>query len=401
MIGECRAGPFPTGYGGKVAIKKAICRHVMLYWRMPPSRVMLPNQRSMGYAGMRRDLTNIQQLRGIAASVVMLAHVIQSAQKRAIGDDSFLINGTIGVDIFFVISGFIMVGVTHQAFGMPGSSTTFLKRRAIRIVPIYWIYTLFFVVLFAASGKFATIHDLIFSLLFIPYDAEGKLRPVLGAGWTLNFEMLFYVAFAASLFFRRKIGIALLFLSLIILVAFGLLHPPGVLFWWSRPIILEFLVGVIVGIAYHASRSPVQLPAPLLMIALLTTGWIISSRIFGMTDALAWRPAEWLLAGGIVTIAVFSRQTRGESLFASALVNLGDWSYSLYLLHIIVLLIAAKISDTIFGKTLPIWVAAVYAISVMSLSILLAFLSYRYIERPSERWLRRVWVTKTPKLVPA
>ncbi|MEG3152162.1 acyltransferase [Sphingomonas sp. ZT3P38] len=340
---------------------------------------------------MRKDLTNIQQLRGIAASLVMLAHVVQSAQKRAYADDTFLINGTIGVDIFFVISGFIMVGVTHQAFGRENSSITFLVRRLIRIVPIYWLYTFLFALMFAVGGAMTSVHDLVFSLTFIPYDASGKLRPILGAGWTLNYEMLFYLVFSISLLFPRKIGISMLFLILGLLVSLGMTYPTGVFYWWSRPIILEFLVGVVVGIAYHGARSPVEFPRPLLSILLLTIGWVVVARISGYSDALSWRPAEWLLAGAIVTIAVFSRQTQGKTYIESALVKLGDWSYSLYLLHIIILLAAAKISDTIFGKVLPLWIAIPYAISIIVVSTACAFLSYRYIERPSEQFLRRIW----------
>ena len=112
--------------------------------------------------------------------------------------------GAAGVDIFFVVSGFIMVVTTMKRDMAPGE---FLLHRIARIVPVYWVVTilLFAIVMygFKPVGIMRMQPDwLAKSLLFIPFDRDGRVEPIISVGWTLNYEMFFYLLFALGLFVR-------------------------------------------------------------------------------------------------------------------------------------------------------------------------------------------------------
>ncbi len=170
----------------------------------------------------------IQYLRGIAALMVVWHHGVgQLATLETYFPFRF---GTSGVDLFFVISGFIMVVTTA---GRDVTPTEFIARRFVRVVPLYWVLTL----ALAATALVApslfrsvtlTAVSLIQSLLFIPHFSPshaGMIWPVLVPGWTLNYEMFFYVVFAASLAFSHRL--AILSITLAMLVASGYLLGPS------------------------------------------------------------------------------------------------------------------------------------------------------------------------------
>ncbi|WP_307087749.1 hypothetical protein [Sphingomonas faeni] len=101
---------------------------------------------------------------------------------------------------------------------------------------------------------------------------------------------------------------------------------------------------------------------------------------------LGWgRPLAWLLATAVVAIACFSRQAKGANFVSKSLIKLGDWSYSLYLVHIIVLAMFMGVSDRVFGKSIGIPLGIALFVSINIVSILCAYLSYAFLERPLER----------------
>lgn len=136
-------------------------------------------------------LSSIQILRGMAVVMVVLFHGL-----------SFQIGGA-GVDIFLIISGFIMFHTNRDVFGYAGAAIVFLKRRILRIVPLYWLCTAF------AFWRGSKIKILAASILFIPVrSGDGSIHTVLAPGWTLDFEMFFYIVFAVGLMLPRKYGLS-------------------------------------------------------------------------------------------------------------------------------------------------------------------------------------------------
>src|SRR5262249_27428686 len=144
------------------------------------------------------------------------------------------------------ISGFIIVYVSAGTFGTPGAVVDFIRRRIIRIVPLYWLTTLAFLFLLPHSEGGA---DIVQSLLFLP-SPNGRL-PILPPGWTLNYEMFFYAIFATVLWlpYRKAIGLlcSVLFAIVVITSLLGVNHtlPRG-----FNPIISEFCLGALIGMAH-------------------------------------------------------------------------------------------------------------------------------------------------------
>ena len=193
----------------------------------------------------------LQALRAIAAWLVVADHALIAVTPGELSNATTSLAwalGDIGVYIFFAISGFIMVHICWDDFGLPGAAQNFMKRRIIRIVPLYWLATIAAVVFHGLSGKGSSAAgwpELLRSLLFIPFDNEnGVWAPVLRQGWTLNYEMMFYVIFAVGLTLPRKMALSGIAISLGIFTAVGPALPPGIPAYLSSPIVLWFVVGV-------------------------------------------------------------------------------------------------------------------------------------------------------------
>lgn len=212
---------------------------------------------------MDRQCYGLQYLRALAALMVLTHHAFKF--------DTFPLNmlGT-GVDLFFVLSGFLMVAITDETT-RPGS---FLLARLRRIVPLYWLLTTAIVILMwgAVSWRspipfwYLSVYTtevpgrlIAASYAFIPVWNAGANRPwpVLPAGWTLNLEMMFYVLFALSLFLPRRWQIPGLSGVLLTLVAVGALHTPDTpaLLAWTDPVIIDFVVGAWIGYMWQNGKG--------------------------------------------------------------------------------------------------------------------------------------------------
>jgi len=215
---------------------------------------------------LRHKIQTIQNLRGFAALAVLIHHVFLDTKKY--GSESYMIDnfysldyfGNIGVDIFFVISGFIMVLIHGSDFKKFHGIRTFFLKRIIRIVPIYWLLTgvaafiLFFFPHLFGAGKTFDLYHTIASFLFIPWNnTAGMPIPILAAGWTLNYEMYFYCIFALFLLFSKNKfipGITIYFIISIFLHYFFENNHPSIAMA-TNPLLLEFLFGIYIGTMYR------------------------------------------------------------------------------------------------------------------------------------------------------
>lgn len=286
-------------------------------------------------------LAGIQMLRGIAVLLVMAIH-IWANENRAAGDpvlSVWLYHGGAGVDLFFVISGFIMVHVTRSKGGAVAAGS-FLFARASRIYPLAWLFTTLAIAGFVLQGtldSWLSGRDLAASYLLYP-DA---LEPVLGVSWTLVHELYFYLAFAVLLILPR----ALLPFGLVLWGAVvGAGHYLG---WaeinpWTRvalhPLTFEFLAGAFAGLLLHAVRPL----APGLMLLLGIAAFVGGALWIGEPVPEAY-PAVWgrVIAFGpgatLIVYGVAGLEQQGRFRPPGFLVALGDWSYSLYLSHLLVI----------------------------------------------------------------
>lgn len=307
---------------------------------------------------------SIQALRFIAALMVVVFHV---------ADGPFVV-GAAGVDIFFVISGFIM-----GTIGVRETPRTFLTKRVIRLVPLYWAVTLLMCAV-SLLGVFtlftADIRRLVLSLLFIPYyEPDGSLWPLVVVGWTLNVEMLFYALFAAGLAFGAPVRIAVSLLAALALAG-AIFDPQGaVLRQWTTPLLLEFAAGLTLATVVR----PRGLVKGLVLLGLGVV-WLAGIGTLDM-HAGAWRLLSWgvpavLVVAGALAIERVGRWPAGLRTLEIG----GDASYSLYLMHGMVIAVSKKI----IGTSLPGKVAA------CAIAVLVSLMAYRFFERPVGAALSRL-----------
>lgn len=315
-------------------------------------------------------MDSVQALRGIAALSVVLFHA------NWIGLSSF------GVELFFVLSGFI---ICHAAAREPEG---FMLKRACRVLPLYGLATIGVFVgalilpsLFPSSEP--TLWNLVRSLFFVPYvRGDGAMMPLLFLGWTLNYEMLFYVIFAAALLLSRRLA-PVIAATLIMVLAYA--HPSlaplsAQLDFWSRPVILDFLVGIVAYLIWERRSASLQkLPVKVASgVALAMLGLLITGIPHGVTANI---PIKALL-GGVLLLT--TRRLDGAIKWPAAMLLLGDASYSLYLLHPYVVQAINRLAHPLNASPLGMLFTGV----AVALAILVAILSFRMIERPSNRALR-------------
>ena len=286
-----------------------------------------------------RQIVSIQYLRALAALVVVAFHAFESEQHR------FPV-GAAGVDVFFVISGFIMWTLTESAERRPGA---FIWRRLVRVAPPYWVATLLAVLVavvrphFLWEPPFSGL-DVVRSLAFMPYvDGWGLRYPVLTQGWTLNYEMFFYAVFAAALLLPRRRQILALTAGFAVLMAAGLLLRPRdpIAATYTSLNLAEFLGGVWLGRAWLAGRLAGRL-----------AGWSLVAAglvVFAIEQAMGvregpFRAVYWGLPAFALVCGALMLEGAGAVRCWRLPKALGDGSYSIYLFHLFVVALIARLA---------------------------------------------------------
>ena len=345
-------------------------------------------------------LDGVQYLRALAALAVTVSHILGDIVYHG-GPNLFpaYYVGAAGVDLFFVISGFVMVYTARDRFGVPGSAADFLRRRLARIVPLYWLATAAYCAVQIGQGKWAVVRPELVasSLVFWPYaDAEGLHLPVYSIGWTLEFEMMFYAAFAGGLPFRR-LGLPLVVVGLLALVTLGsAVTLPQPLRFWAEPVLIDFLLGIGLGLAHLGGW---RLPRAWAVLAcLLAVTLVVGGTRAGFNAVpnvperfprwIAWGiPAALLFAGTVLRAGPPGRPRPW-------LLRLGAASYALYLVHPLVVIEMRPLLPhlaTLLGR-LPGGRAAAGScdlIIVLALTIGAALAIHAGVEKPLTRWISR------------
>ena len=319
-------------------------------------------------------LVSIQALRAIAALMVLSLHV--SLQVAKLTPTAILTPGAAGVDLFFVISGFVMLYSSERLLGRPWASAQFFKRRLLRIVPLYWLATTALVLLLA---PFAGTKAVIASLLFWPYPAGGA--PLLNVGWTLNIEMFFYLAFAAALLAKSRVVVTTT--VSIFLLGFAWLGPTsGGFSYLSNPIIIEFVFGMMIALAY---RAGIRL-APWATIGLLVSGLTLYVATFPDAGAIP-RQFSWGIPAALIVAAVaLSRIARATTPAIGIIVFFGDMSYALYLTHNITLPLIVPAVARLVQPVQP-WLCGT---AMFVVCVVIGAVTYLLLERPITRILQQL-----------
>ncbi|MCF3638948.1 acyltransferase [Rhizobium sp. TRM95111] len=321
----------------------------------------------------RETLYGVQYLRGLAALAVVLFHAAErSGHAFAIG--------AAGVDVFFVISGFIMWIISARRPVSPGR---FLAERLRRIVPVYWLATSVMLA-GAAAGLFPNLvisagHTAA-SLLFLPMrsPSNGEIWPVLVQGWTLNFEMFFYLVFAAALVLPARFRLAAVAGLFASLVAAGTLVDSNdpLFLTYTSPIVFEFVAGMAIGRLWLAGRLP-PVAVALALVALSLAGFAALWLLRLPFDETVCGP---LAAALVLATVTLDRHGHVPKLALPALI--GNASYSIYLWHTFAISVVAKAGPSLGLDTPFVLVAATL------LGTGCGILAYVLVERPLAAVLR-------------
>lgn len=335
-----------------------------------------------------KTIYSLQALRYIAAILIVGYHAEESIKDRISLDMmNFFSFGDIGVDIFFVISGFIIAFATSKSYvtSPKKQAQDFIVRRFIRIVPIYWFYTTLKIIMVLALPTLALRtqfdeYHIFTSYFFIPSMSPwGLMQPILPVGWTLHFEMLFYLIFTIAILVNQN-KIAITGIAFFLLFAINYVYPDLLIFkFYAQTIIFEFLLGLmvfkIVSHIHQLNFIPTILLA-IVSILLISTKTPEINRIFTIGLGSAFLVLSFIYFERFLTSSNIQKISE----------KLGDSSYSLYLSHSF----TVPFSVILLGKYLSLNVYIVLALTLV-IATMAGLFSYRFLEKPTITFLNTKW----------
>ncbi|HEY4067991.1 MAG TPA: acyltransferase [Burkholderiaceae bacterium] len=363
---------------------------------------------SSGHAAPARPrLDALQALRALAAGLVVFDHAaagfLEHFHPGTEIPSAVWFAGALGVKVFFGISGYIIYLSTRSlAPGWAGASD-FFRRRLIRVVPLYWMATLLYGLRLSLRGDAPGLGAWVMSLLFLPFSSGGaEMRPIVGVGWSLNFEMFFYAVLGLCLLLPRRASAwaALALLSGVLSLRLGgalgtAASTPGQLDFslLADPILGFFMAGVLVAKAEPALRRWLGRRGPGFGIAAACScGLPLALTAAVWFGAVSTPQADrWAPLVGIAALLCCALEQHGPapagSTLRRVLVGAGDASYSTYIVHTFALNALLWAALHLAGAGLGSWPVGAYAVAIAILGSGIGWLTFEAVERPTMRWL--------------
>lgn len=341
---------------------------------------------------MRGKIKNIQALRAIAVLLVLLYHSMLMEAKYGGGErmlpDLFAF-GTAGVDLFFAISGFVMVTVSRDHFGSPKAVAGFLYDRVTRIYPVYWVYSLVLAAVWLVRPELVNPSqgnqvDFLRSFLLLP----GDILPLLMVGWTLIHEVYFYLVFTVILLAGKRAltGSLLLFLFFVVSgnIVLAYWYPAGksaALSLVTHPLTVEFIAGCFIAKLAHRGAASNGFFAVILGAVLFISGCGAYYSVLPGSVPEGWlRLAIYGVPAALVLYGAVALEFKDGVLFPKYLNIVGDASYSIYLSHTLVISVIG-LGWTLFPST-GYADNAVVLLLMAAASVIFGILSFVFMEKP-------------------
>ena len=341
-------------------------------------------------------IKNLHVLRAVAALMVVYVHI--GPEMRQVYDNfPMLVSGNAGVDIFFVLSGFLMVLTTEQSKLTP---LVFYFHRIARIAPLYWAITTVICLAYVAGMKPIGVVDLPFDLvlrsyLFLPVERDGLYQPIVYVGWTLIYEVFFYFIFGAFVSLKDRVRASVMVTGIIlalVLLPFVLRIENSTSAWfYTRPIMLDFVFGI--WLARLSMRADLQrLPASVSIGGILAGILLIVLPDITPIPQLDGfiRPLTWGVGGSLIILVLIALERQGRILDYPFLITIGSASYAIYLTHPLVLHLVSKIASRF--ADFPVIFAAMTLIGGLGLILLVGVMSWRLLEAPMHKLMRK-WLS--------
>lgn len=336
----------------------------------------------------KQTLYSVQFLRAIAVILVLLSHIRHKQEVAVLSGFQWLewFNfGEYGVDIFFVISGFIIAYIAPKAQQTGVDVLHFMIKRLIRIMPLYYTVTL--VALWAwwlnpALVNSSAPQSTVILPSFFLFPTEGRF--LVQSGWTLSYEMYFYALFALALLAGRlQYHILSLFLGLSLLVGVAFNIPNPALALMTSPHLAEFLAGFL--FYHHGSKYIGQHKTVGLVLIAVGITLCVSQAFSDNTIVAAlnlWGiPAMALIFGFLLS--------EGHIKFPAIFLKIGDSSYSTYLTHILALPVLTKLWYLAMPQSSISHL--VFIIFALGLTLLIGAITFKLYEKPVGLRLNRWW----------
>jgi exopolysaccharide production protein ExoZ len=348
---------------------------------------------------------NVQALRAIAALLVIGVHLGADSgfEARYLSPTPVLTRyladaGWYGVDLFFVISGFIMTVTAWKLFGNATNARVFLLRRLARIYPPYWALLVPLLLLYIVRPGLVNAHstiapNLAASFLLLPQVGE----PLLLVSWTLTFEMAFYLVFTVALFFERRwlwLILSIWVAGIALASAYWTGNRNPYLDFVANPLPVEFMFGIVVGTLVMCGQ--IKRPAVFVLAGVVTvvTLMTLSTMHNAAVNSNLWVRA--LAAGpgfAALLYGVVGLEKKRALLFPGWLDHLGDASYAMYLWHVPVLSLLGLLVIHLHART-ALSHAVLLALA-LALIVSVALAVYRFIERPLTRLIQRHLISRS------
>lgn len=334
--------------------------------------------------GTQSELSGVQMLRGVAAIAVLTHHALEvsNGAKTAFSPDWLTTSGASGVDIFFVISGFIMLYTSFRQSRAPLSPRSFLIRRAIRIYPLYWFCCLIMLSIMAVG--FMKNHQVSASQAALSLALLPSSQSIIDVSWTLVYEVYFYAIFGTFLLLgSRTLSVMA---STVAIAAFGFLgsslEESAVRDFLTNPIPWEFVFGLCLALAFHHYRSNWRIrfspfwAVPGFAVLAFAPFYVLhdgTAGLDGWPRVLAWGLPATLIVAASLSIG------QSRDVISRLAVFLGDASYTIYLTHIFVLFgYGLALRSTLVSEAPQLILVPIFVV----LAILVGVATHVLIEKP-------------------
>jgi peptidoglycan/LPS O-acetylase OafA/YrhL len=335
-------------------------------------------------------LSGVQALRGVAACAVVLCHAARHVNKvfGAPALVGIFQAGHAGVDLFFVISGFIILFVHGDDIGRPERLARYLGRRFNRVMPLYWIALAATLTMSAAGAHvFPPLGRVAGSALLLPSAAE----PLLGIAWTLQYEVVFYAAFAVLIVNRLAGTVVCLVWFLDIVLTWGGHGVPGAPPPLSGPYGLEFFMGMAAAHLVTRHRMPAARRVAVLGMCLFGAAMMLES--IGLLDGFAalarcvYGPAAFLIVAGLA-----AAERQGGLTVPGWLRGAGESSYAIYLFQFVFIGLVWQ-GWLKAGLAVPATRVACFAVLAFA-AVAGGVVVSRLVERPLLQWSRQRFIVR-------
>lgn len=336
-----------------------------------------------------KNLQIIQALRGIASLLVVLFHCTGSSKEYL--QQSFLGNaflfGWAGVDVFFVLSGFIITYTNIKLIQKASNLPAFLQRRFVRIYPTYWIIISFFLLLqILFPSYYRTHYNLDFANIASTYLLFPGHVMINGVSWTLSYELFFYMLFGIAFFIRNtKLSLYLAITYAVILIllpiaGYNFQNSDPVIYLITYPMNVEFIMGVVAAVLIPKLSSKVALPLIISGCIIFIISAVFSDLKYYVVGNTFNRVILFGTPSFLLIIGVVKYELLNKIKVNNIVLLLGEASYSLYLIHLPLLVASFKIISNIQirNSVLLHFLIVVIIVIICYASILF----YKFVEKP-------------------